>query len=233
MLTRRASPQSSSSDWILLLRPRHGCTVDSASRVEGIGFSYVDSGGRSIRNRRLLDRIDALRVPPAWSDVHIAASSTAAVQAWGMDARRRKQYRYQDRAVSQRELRKYHRVRQLAKELPRLRRLMREAAAASSPTREAVAAVVLRLITETYCRVGCEQYLRENGTRGITTLEKSHVAVDHGVVTFSYRGKSKVQQRQVVSTPELSRTVSRMRRTPGVRLFRYRNSRRLARSHGS
>jgi DNA topoisomerase I len=191
---------------------------------KGSGFSYADAGGRIMRSRRLLGRVDTLHVPPAWRDVHIATSSTAAVQAWGVDARGRKQYRYHDRAVTRRELRKYHRVRQLAKELPRLRRLMREASAASSPTRTAVAAIVLRLITETYCRVGGERYLRENGTYGITTLEKSHVARDHGVVTLSYRGKSKVQQRQVVSTPELIRMVSRMRRTPGVRLFRYRNA---------
>jgi DNA topoisomerase-1 len=85
------------------------------------GFRYADAAGRPIRDRRALARINALRVPPAWRDVHIATSPRSAIQAWGFDARGRKQYRYNERAVERRELRKYHRVRQLAKELPRVR----------------------------------------------------------------------------------------------------------------
>src|SRR5581483_3934657 len=73
------------------------------------GFRYVNADDRVIRDQRQLARIDALRVPPAWRDVHIAASPRSAIQAWGFDARGRKQYRYNDRAVERRELRKYHR----------------------------------------------------------------------------------------------------------------------------
>ena len=85
------------------------------------GFRYRDPRGRPVRDERVLARIDALRIPPAWRDVHIAASPRAMLQAWGIDARGRKQYRYHERAVETRELRKYYRVRQLARELPRVR----------------------------------------------------------------------------------------------------------------
>src|SRR5215467_1695960 len=87
-------------------------------------FEYRDEHGHRVRDRRTLARIASLRVPPAWRDVHIARSPRSAIQAWGFDARGRKQYRYNGRAVELRELRKHHRVRQLAKELPRLRRVM-------------------------------------------------------------------------------------------------------------
>src|SRR5262245_60069003 len=87
-------------------------------------FEYRDESGHRVRDRRTLARIVALGVPPAWRDVHIARSPRSAIQAWGFDARGRKQYRYNGRAVERRELRKHHRVRQLAKELPRLRRVM-------------------------------------------------------------------------------------------------------------
>src|SRR5215208_904009 len=95
------------------------------------GFRYADPSGRPIRDRRALARINALRVPPAWRDVHIATTPRSAIQAWGFDARGRKQYRYNERAVERRELRKYHRVRQLAKELPRLRRTLQRDARSS------------------------------------------------------------------------------------------------------
>ena len=189
------------------------------------GFRYVDENERAVRDARQLARIDALRVPPAWRDVHVAASPRSAIQAWGFDARGRKQYRYNDRAVERRELRKYHRVRQLAKELPRVRRTIasdaKPRARSESLDVDAVAATVLRLISETFCRVGGEKYLRENGTFGITTLRKSHVEDLGAVLRLEYRGKGKIRQRQVIAQPELMRLVRRQLRTPGPQLFRY------------
>jgi DNA topoisomerase-1 len=190
------------------------------------GFRYADPRGRLIRDKRALARIDALRVPPAWRDVHIAPSPRSAIQAWGFDARGRKQYRYNDRAVERRDLRKYHRVRRLAKELPRIRRALHEDTQASGRAAaldvDAVAATVLRLISETFCRIGGERYARENGTFGITTLRKSHVELEHGVARFVYRGKGNIRQQQVVSDPALVRLVRRQLATPGARLFQYR-----------
>jgi DNA topoisomerase-1 len=190
------------------------------------GFRYVDADGHAVRDRRTLDRIDVLRVPPAWRDVHIAASAVPAIQAWGYDVRGRKQYRYHARAVERRELRKYHRVRQLAKELPRIRQTLHEdaraALRATTTSGDAVAATVLCLINETFCRAGWERYVEENGTFGITTLRKSHVALEDGVVRFSYRGKSNKLQRQTVADPVLVKLVAAQLRTPGARLFRYR-----------
>ena len=192
------------------------------------GFRYVDANGRAVRDKRTLTRIDVLRVPPAWRDVHIAASPRSAIQAWGFDARGRKQYRYHERAVELREARKYYRVRQLAKELPRIRRTLHEdARSAASRERldaDAVAAIVLRLISETFCRVGSEKYLRENGTFGISTLRKSHVDVADGVARLEYRGKGRIRQCQLIHQADLVRLIQRQLRTPGPRLFSYRSN---------
>jgi len=189
------------------------------------GFRYVNAEGRPIRDRRALTRIKGLRVPPAWRDVHIATTPRSSIQAWGFDARGRKQYRYNERAVERRELRKYHRVRQLAKELPRVRSALHDDARPDARTNtldaDTVAATVLRLISETFCRIGGERYAKENGTFGITTLKKSHVVMRNGIVTFAYKGKSNIRQRQVVTDPQLVRLVRRQFRTPGQRLFTY------------
>ncbi len=192
------------------------------------GFRYVDAKDRAIRDVRTLERIGGLRVPPAWKDVHIAPTSRSAIQAWGFDARSRKQYRYNGRAVERRELRKYHRVRQLARELPRIRRALhadaRPSARVDRIDADTVAATVLRLISESFFRVGGERYARENGTFGLTTLRKSHVSLCNGTACFEYRGKGSIQQRQVVTNPELVKLVARQLRTPGRRLFEYRRN---------
>jgi DNA topoisomerase I len=185
------------------------------------GFRYVDDAGRRVTDRRQLARIGALVIPPGWRDVHVASTAASSVQAWGFDVRGRKQYRYNERAVVTRELRKYHRLRELAKTMPRIRRVLRVDAAARTPHRDAVAALVLRLIGETFCRVGGEKYARENGTFGITTLRKTHVELGKRSVSFAYKGKSNVRQRQVSTTGDIIRLVARLVRTPGRRLFRY------------
>jgi DNA topoisomerase-1 len=188
------------------------------------GFRYADETGHVVRDRRSLERIDRLRIPPAWRDVRIAASPRSRIQAWGYDARNRKQYRYHERAVETRELRKYYRMRELAKSLPTMRETLRADAAHRELTKQTVAATVLRLISESFCRVGGERYARENGTYGITTLRKKHVAINGDCVVLSYLGKSNKKQRQVVVSRELAKLVARQLDAPGTRLFRYRNA---------
>src|SRR5882762_901810 len=139
------------------------------------GFRYAHDTGRPVRDARTLARIDALRVPPAWRDVHIAEGARRAIQAWGFDARGRKQYRYHASAVESRELRKYHRVRELAKALPHIRRTLRAQSHRRELTCDTVCAIALRLISESLFRSGSEKYVREKRSYGMTTMLKRHV----------------------------------------------------------
>ena len=185
------------------------------------GFRYESADGRAIRDRAVLERIDRLRIPPAWTDVEIAASERTAIQAWGFDVKGRKQYRYHPRAVERGDRRKYYRVRQLARDLPAIRAAVHRDFRKAGFEREQVAAGVLRLISEGFLRVGSERYLKENKTFGITTLRKSHARVDGDCVIFAYKGKRSIMQRQVVVAKDLADFVDRLRNTPGARLFRY------------
>jgi DNA topoisomerase-1 len=188
------------------------------------GFRYAHRNGKAIGDSRTLARIDKLRIPPAWRDVHIAADSHREIQAWGYDARGRKQYKYHDRAVESRELRKYHRVRELAKALPRIRRVLRLQSHRRDLTCATTAAIALRLVSESLFRPGSEKYMRENRSYGLTTLRKRHVRLERDRAVFTYVGKSSKKLRQVVMNPELVRLIGRLRRTPGERLFRYRDA---------
>ena len=188
------------------------------------GFRYEGADGRVIRDPAALERIDRLRIPPAWTDVHIAASERTAIQAWGFDVKGRKQYRYHPRAVERGDKRKYYRVRQLARDLPMIRAAVHRDFRRPGFGREQVAAGVLRLISEGFLRVGSERYLKENKTFGITTLKKSHARVDRDCVIFEYKGKRSIMQRQVVVSTDLANFVDALRASPGPRLFRFREN---------
>lgn len=190
------------------------------------GFRYSAADGKPVRDKKTLERIDLLRIPPAWKDVHISAKPLAAIQVWGFDARGRKQYRYHKRAVEKGELRKYYRVRQMAVELPRLRGKLFKDFERKDFSRERICAGIVLLIGHAFFRIGSEKYEKENNTFGITTLRKSHVFVDGKIVIFEYKGKRSISHRQVVIDPALARFISDLLESPGRRLFRYAQGRK-------
>jgi DNA topoisomerase-1 len=186
------------------------------------GFRYVGPNGRAVGDKAHLERIDKLRIPPAWRDVHVSTDPRSAIQVWGFDARGRKQYKYHARAVEKGELRKYYRVRQMARDLPTIRaRIMRDFRR-KGLSKDKVCAGIVRLISQGFFRVGSERYQKENNTFGITTMRKSHaVVLDENTVEFEYRGKRSITQRNVVDGKDLARFVTHLLETPGPRLFRY------------
>jgi DNA topoisomerase-1 len=185
------------------------------------GFRYVAANGRKLSSREHLARIDALRIPPAWREVHIAASPRAPVQAWGFDARGRKQYRYHARAIEKGELSKHYRVRQLAHDLPALKRKLDRDFRRKDFSKERICAGIVLLISDVFFRVGSDRYERENNTFGVTTLRKSHVAIDDDMIRFEYRGKRSIRQTQFLESHDMAQFIQSMLDTPGRRLFRY------------
>lgn len=185
------------------------------------GFRYEDARGKAVGSAEVLERIDSLRIPPAWKDVHVAATPRSAIQVWGMDARGRKQYRYHPRAVEKGELRKHYRVRQMARDLPSIRRRVSRDMRSRGYAAQKVCAGILRLIGDAFFRVGSDRYARENNSFGITTLRKSHVEIDGNSIHFRYRGKRGIDQWQFVSGEEVVRFVRSLLKTPGPRLFRH------------
>ena len=185
------------------------------------GFRYVTPAGKPVKQRDHLERIDELRIPPAWSGVHIAASPKPAIQAWGFDARGRKQYKYHVRAVEKGSLRKHYRVRQLGTDLPRLRYKLDKNFRRRGFPKEKICAGIVQLISSSFFRVGSERYERDNNTFGITTLRKRHVELDENMVIFQYAGKRGIEQKQFIESPKIARFVKSLLGTPGPRLFRY------------
>ncbi len=188
------------------------------------GFRYVTEGGKAVRAAKELTRIDGLRIPPAWREVHVAAGERHAVQAWGLDVKGRKQYRYHERAVARGTSRKFYRVRRLGRDLPRIRDALTNDLRGKRLTQRRVTAGIVRLISDGFFRVGSERYAKENKTFGVSTMLKSHVHVRRDMIEFSYVGKRNIEQRQVIVDREMAAFISPLLKTPGPRLFRYESA---------
>ena len=170
---------------------RSDCSMPGITRRRaGKGFTYADADGRRVTDGDVLDRIRALAVPPAWTDVWICADPLGHIQAVGTDAKGRRQYRYHDRWRARRDKEKFDHALAFAKALPRLRKVVASHLAEEGLSKERVLACAVRLLDLGFFRVGTEGYAEENQTYGLATIRKKHVRIDGDVITFDYPSKS-------------------------------------------
>lgn len=202
-------------------------------RRNGRGFTYVDLDGAPIRDAGELRRMKRLAIPPAWTDVWISPTPLGHIQATGRDARGRKQYRYHERWREVRDDAKYDRLIDFAKALPRIRERLDADLARPGIPRERVLATAIRILEETFMRVGNVEYARANGSFGLTTLRAKHVDVDGARIVFRFRGKSGQDHEVDVRDRRLARVVARLEQLPGQELFRYRDDAGELRTIGS
>lgn len=189
----------------------------------GKGFRYTTPAGATIHDDETLSRIRSLVIPPAWSGVWICTIPNGHLQATGRDARGRKQSRYHPRWREVRDETKYERMVQFAQALPAIRERVKKDLALPDLPREKVLATIVSLMEQTHIRVGNQEYAKENGSYGLTTLRNKHVEVKGSQVTFSFQGKSKVHHTVSLQDRRLARVIRQCEELPGYELFQYIN----------
>jgi DNA topoisomerase-1 len=197
------------------------------------GFDYVRPDGSSVRDEPTLRRIQALAVPPAWTDVWICPDERGHIQATGRDARRRKQYRYHPRWREARDEAKFERTVAFARALPKIRRRLARDLARRGAPREKVLAAVVKLLEVTLIRVGNDEYAKANGSYGLTTLRDDHAQVNGDQLVFRFRAKSGKKFGVRLRDRRLARIVAKCQDLPGQELFQYLDDEEQARDVGS
>jgi DNA topoisomerase-1 len=190
-------------------------------RRAGRGFSYAHPSGRPVRDATTLDRIKALAIPPAWTEVWICTDPDGHLQATGRDARGRRQYRYHPRFRARRDRGKFARLVRFGERLPRIRRQVRADLRRQGLPREKVLAAVIELLQTTRFRVGNAEYARLNRSFGLSTLRSRHAEVSGATVRFRFRGKGGRTEERALVDRRLATIVGRCQDLPGQELFQY------------
>ncbi|MHB1247168.1 MAG: DNA topoisomerase IB [Sulfuriferula sp.] len=184
-------------------------------------FWYVDADNHKIDDPATLARIAKLAIPPAWTEVWIAASAKAHLQATGRDVRGRKQYRYHPKWRALREETKFARMLAFGGALPEIRKRVDQDLSLQGLPREKILATVVRLLEITLIRVGNEEYAKANHSYGLTTLRNRHVNISGGKLAFEFRGKSGKQHKIGLHDRRLATIVKGCKELPGAELFQY------------
>jgi DNA topoisomerase-1 len=197
------------------------------------GFLYFDASGNRIRDPRELARFSAMAIPPAYTDVVISPDPNAHLQASGIDARGRKQYRYHPDWSAERGRAKFEKLATFANCLPEIRERVDRDLAVRKPSYEKALATVVHLMDNLYIRVGNASYAAENGSFGLTTLRNRHVKIEGSVVRFRFRGKSGKVWNVAHNDRRLAGALKRIQELPGQNLFQYMDDDGIARQLSS
>ncbi|MCR6479385.1 DNA topoisomerase IB [Variovorax sp. ZS18.2.2] len=192
---------------------------------QGERFRYRDARGRWLRDVDELSRIRMLAIPPAYTQVWICPLPNGHLQATGLDARGRKQYRYHADWRVMKDETKFDRLEAFALALPRIRaRVTRDLQPEKDrkvPGRSQVLAALVRLLDTTLLRVGNEEYANSNGSFGLTTLRNRHAAVQGTALRLRFKGKSGVMHEAKLEDPRVAKVVRQCQQLPGQALFQY------------
>lgn len=184
------------------------------------GFKYKHANGGKVKAEDL-ERIDALRIPPAWIEVAINSFPGGKLQAVGKDAAGRWQYLYHQQHIRAQELKKFQRLIKFAEALPKMRATVSRHLRGPGLGRERVMASILRILSSCFMRPGSEVYASENGSYGLATLRPKHVKVKGDSIEFDFPGKSGVRQKQ--QDRQVASVVRSLLKNRSTEVFKYEN----------
>lgn len=191
------------------------------SRIKkGHGFAYVLNDA-TIKNKEDINRIRKLVIPPAWTNVWICTKENGHIQATGLDARERKQYRYHPLWNILRNETKFHKLLAFGENLPNLRLEVEKDLCLPTLNEKKIIATVISLMERTYIRVGNAEYEKSNGSHGLTTLHDKHVSINAKEISFSFKGKKGIYHNISLKHKKLAKIVQQCKDIPGKELFQY------------
>jgi DNA topoisomerase-1 len=196
-------------------------TEEGIIRIKkGQSFHYIFRD-KKITDEEELKRIHALVIPPAWENVWICKSCNGHLQATGLDAKKRLQYKYHHLWNALRNHTKFYRLAEFGKSLPKMRMALEQHISTPGLHQQKVLATVVSVMERTHIRVGNNFYEKLYGSFGLTTLKDKHVQTGAGAVRFTFKGKKGVHHDIELKNKKLARIVQQCKDIPGKELFQY------------
>ena len=187
----------------------------------GRGFTYKDAIGKTVKDKALRKRFDALVIPPMWSEVWICQDDKGHLQSTGRDDKARKQYLYHPEWDRVRDQAKFNAMIGFAEALPNLRAQVEKDLKAKSLSRENVLSAVVKLLETTLIRIGNSRYAKLNKSYGLSTLRSKHVSETDNGLAFDFVGKSAKEHHIELQDERLIEIVQACSELPGYQIFKY------------
>jgi DNA topoisomerase I len=168
-----------------------------------------------------LDRILSLKLPPAWNNVWISGDKNSDIQAVGVDSKGRKQYKYNAKHTVDAEKKKFLRLYEFIKSIPKLDRILKLHSKLHAYDKRRVIVTMLQLVKELHFRVGKEQYAQHNKSYGVSSMKKTHLKIVSELIKFNFKGKSNKRLSYSLRNPLVKIHLQLLLKLDGEKLFQY------------
>ena len=191
----------------------------------GRGFRYLGPDTAAITDPRMLARIKALVIPPAWEDVWICADPRAISRPSAPTRQAGASTGTTICGVSSGTRTSTTGSGSSAPPCRAYARSSRVTWKARGLGQDRVLAAAIRLIDLGFFRSGGEEYAEENGTFGLATIRKEHVTLAKGQLMFDYLAKGAKHREQAVAEDKVCAVVRSLlrRHGGGDQLLAYRS----------
>lgn len=191
-------------------------------------FRYYHKNGKEVSNKNIVNRIDKLRIPPDWESVWISKNSKGHIQATGRDSKNRKQYIYHAKWNEYVNSQKFDNLSEFGNKLLEIRKQLEKDLQIESWNKKKVIAIAVKLMDEFHLRIGNKYYKEENGTYGLTTLRRKHLAKEKKKLLLKYKAKNGKIRKITVDNPTLKNLLKECSELPGHEIFRYKTEGKYA-----
>ena len=156
--------------------------------VRGKQVYYLN--GKITKQESVIEYINKLRIPPAWTDLKISLKKSAKRIVVGKDAAGRTQSIYNTCFIQKNKKIRMCNIIPFIKTLPLIREQCQEMLMSRKLSfSRAVATIVTLMDTCCPLRIGNEFYKNKYQTYGLSTIEKRHVTIEPNTITISFIGK--------------------------------------------
>ena len=162
-------------------------------KKSGKKFLYIKNG-KIVKDKKIIERIYKLVIPPAWRNVIISSNENDKVQCIGIDDKGRRQYKYNTNFIEEQTTKKYYdNLLNFGKKINIIREDILAILNKKQWTLDKTIAFIILILDNCYLRIGNEKYKEDNNSYGITTLQKRHIIIKSNYISFNFIGKKGVE----------------------------------------
>jgi len=194
--------------------------------IPKIKFKYYHINTNNPVTDEEQNRINKLGLAPAYEDVWVSDDPNSKIQATGIDAKGRKQYRYNHGHIADANINKFLRLYKFIKSIHKLDNAMDRDIKGEIYSKNRTISVMLKIVQKLFMRVGKECYAKANKSYGITSMKKSHIKIDpvKMVAKFNFKAKSNKQVQYTLDDSVLVKELQILLDLDGEKLFQYKSS---------
>lgn len=193
-------------------------TIKRCRAGKGFYYTYQD---KKIDDKKQINRIKSLVIPPIWNNVSITHLENGHLQVVGRDLKKRKQYRYHPNWNAIRNKTKFYNMLLFVKKLPKIRKKIDSHLSLKGMPKEKCLALIVKLMEETHIRIGNEYYAKKNKTYGLSTMRTRHIELNGTKMRFHFKGKRGKEHNITLKSKKLTNLVLKTKEIPGWELFKY------------